>query len=442
MKSNIIKTGSNRITIQLEIKLAKGYFYRLRMIRYLIITSILLLFLFSCNNQEKSRMQLGVIDIESSLQNLTCLKTSDFGKTIRYIPLETTDKGLVGNNPIIKVLRNYIVIEAQRCCLLFDKKDGRFIAEIGHFGQDSEAFTDIFSWTDEKEDFLYFERKPNQLVKYDMKGNFCGKVEFSSPPRLASYYLLTDSEIIGYFGAMQTMQTKTQYVLGIFNKEGILKDTVSTFFQRTQIIPEEIRDISQLSPKTLYNSYGMWANSKVLIINYKNDKGQTISLNAARLWRNNENIRFKEDFVDTVYTISKSKLIPSIIFNTGKYHWPAQEATNKNDSKERIFIAGVSENDTIIFFQFVKQFLYNGLYNKKTGETKLGKHSDTIEDDLTHFMPFIPLSMSTSGEFVSLVQVWDVMEWLEKHPEAKDHEKLSFLKELDEDMNPIVILIE
>ena len=135
-------------------------------------------------------------------------------------------------------------------------------------------------------------------------------------------------------------------------------------------------------------------------------------------------------------------MIPSIIFNTGKYHWPIQEATNKDYAKERIFIAGVSENDTFIFFQFVKQSLHNGLYNKKTGETKLGKHSDTIEDDLTHFMPFTPLSMSTSGEFVSLVQVWDIMEWLEKHPEAKNNEKLPFLKDLDEDMNPIVILIE
>ena len=86
--------------------------------------------------------------------------------------------------------------------------------------------------------------------------------------------------------------------------------------------------------------------------------------------------------------------------------------------------------------------LYNGLYHKKTGKTKLSKYSDDIEDDLTRFIPFNPLGISTSGEFVSLVEVWKVMEWLEKHPEAANNEKLSFLKGLGEDDNPVVILIE
>ena len=57
-------------------------------------------------------------------------------------------------------------------------------------------------------------------------------------------------------------------------------------------------------------------------------------------------------------------------------------------------------------------------------------------------MPFKPLGMSTSGEFVSLVEVWEVMDWLEKHPEAKNNKNLSFLKDLDEEANPIVILGE
>jgi hypothetical protein len=86
--------------------------------------------------------------------------------------------------------------------------------------------------------------------------------------------------------------------------------------------------------------------------------------------------------------------------------------------------------------------LYHGLYRKKTGETKLSKFSDTIEDDLSHFIPFNPLGISSSGEFVSLVEAWEALEWLEKHPEAKNNEKLSFLKDLDEEMNPIVILID
>ena len=162
-------------------------------------TVILLSILFSCKNQGKVVIKSGVIDIESGLENLIRLKVSDFGKAIRYIPLETKDEGLVGRNPSVKVLRNYIVIESQRTCLLFDKKDGSFITEIGKIGQGPQEFTNTFCWTDEKEEFLYFTRGRNQLIKYDMNGKFGGKIEFSTPPGLASYYLFTEKYIIGYF---------------------------------------------------------------------------------------------------------------------------------------------------------------------------------------------------------------------------------------------------
>ncbi|MDR0698892.1 MAG: DUF4934 domain-containing protein [Tannerella sp.] len=423
----------------------------------LIIVIILLLFSFSVNCQENKAMNPAVIDVESGLKNLSRLKVSDLGKTIRYIPLETPDDGLIGRNPVVKVLKNYIVVEYGRLpspdvCLLFSKKDGRFIAKIGHAGQDPTAYTNCFSWTDEKEEFLYFERKPNQLIKYDMKGNFCGKIEFSSSG-LASYYLITDSKIIGYFDAFNMLNISSgQYSLGIFEKDGSLKDTVPSFFPYATPLTDDIFQINLMHGKSLYNSYGSWIRAGVFIFEYTPTRQvrQVNALHAARIWKNNENTRYKQDFVDTIYTVSGSKLIPSIVFNTGQYHWPVQERRSEKNNSERIFIADISENNSLIFFQCIKgmflrgegHVLYNGLYNKKTGKTKLSNNKEGIEDDLTHFMPFKPLGMSTSGEFVSLVEVWDVMEWLEKHPEAKDNKNLSFLKDLDEEMNPIVILIE
>ena len=269
------------------------------------ITVILLLFLFSCQNQEKKMIQSGVIDVESGLDNLTRLKVSDFGQTVRYIPLETPDNGLVGRYPVIKVLKNHIVIEAQQKCLLFDKKDGSFIAEIGHYGQDPESFTSHFSWTDEKEEFLYFLRQPNQLMKYDMQGKFCGKIEFT-PSCLASYYLITDSEIIGYFGEAGISPTKP-FALGIFDRDGSLKDSIQPLFSRKQVVPDEIANINVI--RSGFNIFGNWAGSgSIITINFKNDTRQFIVPNATTLWKNNENIRFKEDFVDTVYTVSGNKL--------------------------------------------------------------------------------------------------------------------------------------
>ena len=426
--------------------------------RNLIITMILLLLLlFSTNSQENKTRNSAVIDVEHGLKNLSRLKVSDLGKTIRYIPLETTDDGLVGRNPVVKVLKNYIVVEYKQqltdpgICLLFSKKDGHFISKIGHVGQDPAAYSDCFSWADEKEEFLYLEHLPNHLVKYDMEGIFCGKVTFSSSG-LASYYLITDSEIIGYFDDMDglNLSFSKYYSLGIFGKDGSLKDTVPSFFPYTTPFTNDIYQTNIISGNFLYNGYGSWTRAGAFIFEYTpaRQKRQVRPLHVARIWRNNENTRFKQDFIDTIFTVSGSNLIPSIVFNTGKYHWPVQERRSDRNNNERIFIADIYENNMFIFFQCIKgmytreSILYNGLYNKQTGETKLSKNSDSFEDDLTYFMPFKPLEMSTTGEFVSMIETWEVMEWLEKHPEVKKNEKLSFLKELDEEANPIVILIE
>jgi len=415
----------------------------------IIFAGIVLLALFSCKDKETGTLDSNVIDVEHALQNLTSLKVSDFGKTIRYIPLETTDDGLVGMAPIVKVLKNYIVIEHSSesgSCLLFNKEDGRFIAEIGHYGQDLEAFSSHFSWTDEKEEFLYFGRHPDQLMKFDMKGNFCGKTKFSSPILSGSYYLITDSEIIVYDGRM--VQT-SPHVLRFFNREGLLKDSIPSFFPQTQVIPNEIAAIAVLRGETS-TSYGNWARAGAMFIENKNGTRQVNAIGATRMWKYDEKIRFKEDYVDTIYTVADNALVPSIVFHTGKYHWPIEEKNKKSD-KERIFISDVSEDKDFVFFQCIDRMnsitpdrlvLYNGLFDKKTGKTKLSKSSDEIEDDLTHFMPFTPFGKSTAGEFVSLVESWRVMEWLEEHPEVLNNEKLSFLKELDAEMNPILILVE
>jgi len=402
-------------------------------------------FLVSCKNQETNALRLDVIDIEYGLQNLVKLKTSDFGKTIRYIPLETTDDGVVGNNPIIKVLNDYIVMEFQspRSCLLFDKKDGSFIAKIGNVGQGPNEYSDIFSWTDEKEEFMYFKRAPGQLLKFDMKGNFCGNIAFSTPPGLADFYLFTDSDIIGYFIGLGPTHP---FSLGFFDQEGNLNDTIPLLYPRFQIDAGEVEGVSVI--RNGISSYGNWGKAGLIFINYKNDTRQIIAANVARMWKNNGNIRFKEDYVDTLYTVSDNQLVPSIIFNTGKYHWPLEEITNKKNTNERICITDVSENDNFVFFQCIKGLhsnesaLYNGLYDKKTGKTKLGNNNVAITDDLTQFMPFIPLGISTSGEFVSYVEAYKIMAWLEEHPEAKNNEQLAFLKNLNEEMNPVVILIE
>jgi len=408
-------------------------------LKYLLIFALFLL--VSCTNHEKDNSFSNIIDVEGSLQKETMLNASDFGKTVRYIPLETTDNCLIGNNPIIKVLKNHIVVEVNNSCLLFDKKDGSFISAIGHTGQDPEAYSSSFSWADEKEEFLYFTSRPDKLIRYDMKGHFAGKIEITTPGP-AAYYLMTSSEIIGYYNGINSSEG---YSLVFFDNMGTLKDTIPPILTKLE---ESFADILNISVTKGNAIYGNWTNTGAIVIEYKNDKKQIIAAYATTLWNHNGTIRFKESFIDTIYTVSGRELIPVIAFNTGKWRWPENERTSKSNNSERIFISDVSENSTFVFFQCIKGLytdepvLYNGLYNKKTGETKMGKNSDDIQDDLTGFMPFNPLSVSTSGEFVSFIEAFDIMEWIDEYPEAKNNQNLSFLKDFNDDMNPVIILVE
>jgi hypothetical protein len=165
------------------------------------------------------------------------------------------------------------------------------------------------------------------------------------------------------------------------------------------------------------------------------------------VWKNSGNIRFKEDFSDTLHTLSGGALLPSLIFHTGKYHWPVEEKTAKGHAADRLFIADVSETDDLLFFQCIKgmntddPILYNALYNKKTGATQLGKHGDGIEDDLTHFLPLTPFGIGASGEFVFLLEAADVADWINNHPESLLNEHLSPLVGLGEEGNPVVVVV-
>lgn len=409
--------------------------------KQIIFAGIALLLLGSCINRNATDNRPDVIDIAGSLQQTVKFKVSDFGKTIRYIPLETTDDCLIGNNPSIKVLKNHIIAVSGKECYLFNKSNGRFISQIGHVGDDPEGYTSPSCWSDEEESVLYFTRQPNKLIKYDMKGNYIGKVDLTTSSGLAGYFLFTHSSIIGYYNDLFKTENN---MLMFFNTEGIAQDSIAPLLTP---IKETMSDITDISVMKSVQLYGNWTESGVIFVNFKDDKKLVSAPSDPTLWKHNDKIRFKENFIDTIYTVNNKKLIPYIAFNTGNWHWPENERTSKEKNQNRIFVSYASENDHFIFFQCIQglytknHVLYNGLYDKKTKETKLSESKEPIVDDLTNFVPFNQITVSTSGEFIGFIEAADVMEWKEEN-EAGENNELGFLKGFTEDMNPIVVIVE
>ncbi|MBQ2923522.1 MAG: hypothetical protein IJE60_10645, partial [Tyzzerella sp.] len=72
----------------------------------------------------------------------------------------------------------------------------------------------------------------------------------------------------------------------------------------------------------------------------------------------------------------------------------------------------------------------------------IGKRNEGFTDDLTQFIPFKPLTHSAQGEFAGALNIEDIQKWTEEHPEVKLEGALAPLKDLADDANPVVVIVE
>lgn len=405
--------------------------------------------LASCGGKSQPA-EVQIIDVVGGVDRPTELKVSDLGKTIRYIPLETTDSCLVGNNPEVKVLNDKLLVYTSRQCLLFDRETGKFLCTIGHMGNDPEAYSVSIPYLNPQNQMLYFGRKPNQLVKYDLRGKYIGTITIPSSTSPGEKgltmnmpdmngYLFSDSIITAH--CVGGLGQKCYSSLLSFSESGTLIDTVPA------LLPElgtgRVEDIASISVR---KGFGLMGG--IIYVQYNDGSQSFCAPGDAGIWQNGGELRLKELFTDTIYTVKGNGLEKYRVFDTGKYHWPASERTQQENNADRLLVSYAMENERILYFQLIrgiytdKHTLYNGVYNKQSKTTTIALADNAFVDDLTHFMPFVPTFINNKGEYAALVQAFDASTWLEEHPESATAPELSVLKGLSEESNPIVVLVE
>ena len=140
--------------------------------------------------------------------------------------------------------------------------------------------------------------------------------------------------------------------------------------------------------------------------------------------------------------------MPYAVLETGKWHFPAEARQETSGSGNKLLPTIVLENDSVIFFQCVRGLyedepeVLHGIYDKTACTTHMAQESQGIADDVNGFLPFHPNTCGTQGEFAQIVEASEVLEWLDEHPEAKDNPVFTSLLHLNEENNPIVILVE
>lgn len=379
---------------------------------------------------------LAVVDVEGAVAAMDGLRLSDLGDSVRYVPLETNDSCLIGRNPSVQVLDGYILVSSGGNVFSFDGQDGRFVAKIGHRGEDPQAYSSASAYYNEGDGLLYFVRYPDRLQLYDLCGRYRGSLKVPVPPEMPTAYAFSDSLIVGYYANVAQMNAHARALL-LFDRAGQGCDTVSSLLP--MLPPMGLQDISSISVKKFGNG-GM-------ILTRFQDGSVSANLMGSNLWSHAGHVRFKESFCDTIYNVVDNRLQPAVAFRTGRWHFPAGERANGEGSDDKILPMCILEGAETIFFQCVRG-LYadrpetlNGIYNRRTQTTRMAPESEGLADDINGFLPFRPTASTAQGGYASLLLPDDILPWLDEHPEARSNPALAPLLGIGEEDNPVVVIV-
>ena len=396
-----------------------------------LIPAALLVLLAACDNpkNDETTEDVTVIDVESAMDNLQAeLKLSDLYDTVRYVPLETNDSCLIGQWPSLSIVGDYLIVNSYSTtnrCYNFDKETGRFLASIGHTGDDPEAYTSGIPFYNEHDGLLYFMREPNALQKYDAQGNYRGQVKLPTSFPMPVQYVFTDSLITGRYNCRWPLPP---CALLTFTPDGQLRDSI--FDPLADVVPPPTAPNGKIDLKQL-------AGVTLAITTFGGESAWN-SIQGGDIHLYDGQVKYHADFSDTVYAIQDGHLRPSIAFHTGKYHFPPEGRTQNYGYADKLVITQVTETPERILF-FAAQGIYRekpenyiGIYDRRSRTLRMAPTDGTFADDLTGFMPY-------KG---NLIEAFEVVEWLDEHPESKDNPALAPLLQLKDEDNPVVVLVE
>ena len=403
----------------------------------------------SCSPISQKEVSEGQIDVLPAFENLSELKVSHLGKSIRYVPLETTDSSLIGAGYEVHLLENAILVtygsRGSAHCFLFDRETGKFLREIGHKGEDPRGYSEAKAYVHPIRGHIYFPRTPDKLIKYSPNGEFLGEVLMPNGLSSGLYPLLTKDGMLVYEGVAFNANHQSQlYYLD--EERGKIADIALPITRQSK--EAKVEGIQAISVwKGGLGAYGLLGYTGVIEIGLKDGRQELNVFNYPAVWTMGKEYRFHEVFGDTIYHVKDKQLEPYRIFNLGERRLSEEGHGKKEGYEDKLTIIYVMETPDLIYFQCAKNLYgdficYNGLYRKSDGKVMMNEVKEAFVDDLTQFLPFAPVAHTEKGEFIGMLTIEQIQEWQEKHSDMKLEGPLSALEGLADDANPVVVIVE
>ncbi|MBS7341632.1 MAG: DUF4934 domain-containing protein [Parabacteroides sp.] len=400
--------------------------------------------LLSCNSPSAKIESLETISVGKAYANLTKLKVSDYFQTVRYVPLETNDSVLVGDNPKLCVYKDLLIVSSpQEQCYAFSKGDGWFLHLIGHIGNDPEGCSDLVGWLNAASGYLYFNRGNKDFSIYHVNGQFVGTTQDIETNR-------------GLFGIESMDYLDAQMLVKHLPATNEKPDRIILFQDTTRIatFPTNNEKVSGHNGD-FSNSVGydfivdVLGGRQMLNIEFGKEKHLAVIVGEHPFWHVGEKLYFREHFNDTIYQVTKEGLLPERRFDFGDMTWKREDRYD-TQKDHAIYPMEVQENDRILWLRFLvdlfdndKRKAYNALYLKETGEVKVAAYEEGLENDLNGFLPLQPTFVTVDGEFAQIIPAETIAEWFEEHPDVAElPEEVKALKGITTEDNPVVVLMK
>ena len=408
---------------------------------YRVLVLILILSgCLSCKEKEYAKSRF-IIPVEKAIGTGEILNLSDYAKSIKYIPLETTDSVLVGNiECLIYEQGKFVLKDFQNGMAWTFGESGKFLCQIGNKGGGPREYLsvrnmNIVPHTEKR--LLFLDTYPRHLYIYDLDGFFYKEISYSQFPDTYSPWQTIAIDTAIFFSNLTS--PKHLFYRGMF-----------------------FTNDSNQSTTLFYNYVDKMIEGKQTWGGYEK----------AYMWNYRDTMRYYRILNDTVFTLTQNRNVkPQYIFSYGSYKAEPNRLLTHGDLDNCIHVDDdIFETSKYLFLSFdfhknaPEHFSYErinprtgkprkidvrkvyGLFEKETGRLTLlnqpVKHKYLgFRNDLDGGPCFWPKYISSKDEMVTWWMADEFLKIYESLPNPSA-ELREVAENLNPDDNPVLMVVQ
>lgn len=345
---------------------------------------------------------------------------SEIAENIEYIPLETTENSLVGSvTKFIKCDKRIYIKNSFDEIICFDS-EGKFINKLNKLGRGPEEYLLISDFDVTTDNKLLVILAGDKIITFRNTGSefqFAKSMDLNDPVPSRISIIPGTTNILMSVDPVTGKETSLNILIN-------LKGDTLNLKPNSYLFGEDLKGIRRMANESLHYVHA-------------------------------ENVFFKEEFSDTVFSIDKNsyEFIPCLILDSHgqglspKVRYDREYA--RNHGNKMYWVYSIMESPGYLLYTYEHNMSRNRIIYNKVANTKYKiTLNDPFKDDLAGGPPFDPV-LSSDGKMYSLLEVLTLKTHVSK-TDFKDipvnnsgakEELVRLAHSLYENDNPVVVVV-